>query len=39
MFKENDLCKKGFPELVSAIEGADHSELLMGALGHDLKRL
>lgn len=36
-FKAKDLCRFGFPELVSFIEAEDHSEMLIEALGFNLR--
>jgi len=36
-FKAKDLCRHGFPELISSIEAEDHSEMLLEALGFNLR--
>ena len=38
-FKNNDLCRFGFPELISSIENEDHAEMLIEALGFNLRQV
>ena len=38
-FKRNDLCRFGFPELISSTESDDHAEMLIEALGFNLRQV
>ena len=38
-FKKNDLCRFGFPELISYQESDDHAEMLLEALGFNLRQV
>ena len=38
-FKKNDLCRFGFPELISYKESDDHAEMLLEALGFNLRQV
>ena len=38
-FKKNDLCRFGFPELISHQESDDHAEMLIEALGFNLRQV
>lgn len=38
-FKQNNLCNFGFPELISCLEDEDHAEMLLEALGFNLRQV